>query len=121
MTSKLYKENYNAIDWRPLPPLPMKPRPLAKRSHLPSPLLSLDTMEPVQSQATGKMHDSKASLRAEYRSLGMVEVGNDPARLRPRERPKPDKNKIRETLQKSEARVKRGERSDPKLKDKTWD
>lgn len=121
MTSKAYRENFKQIEWRPLPPIARKPRSDPKRSHLPAPLLAIDTMEPVQSQATGKVYDSKSALRREYRELGMIEVGNDPARLRPPERKKPDRRKINETLQKAESRVKRGERSDPSLKNKTWD
>lgn len=36
-----------------------------------------DAMAPVRSMATGKMHDSKSSLRAEYRARGVYEIGND--------------------------------------------
>lgn len=31
----------------------------------------------LKSMADGKMYDSKAAMRAEYRRLGFVEVGND--------------------------------------------
>lgn len=70
-----------------------------------------DTMPPVQSMATGKMYDSKAAIRAEYRALGMVEVGNDPQRHQPKLKPKPDRQAIKDAVLKAEARVERGERS----------
>jgi hypothetical protein len=82
-----------------------------KRSDLPCPMIMSDTMEPVQSMLDGKMYDSKARLRRTYRDAGVVEVGNDPARLRPRQRPKPDKKAIRETVEKASARFNRGERA----------
>lgn len=74
-----------------------------------------DTMAPVQSMATGKMYDSKAAIRAEYRQLGMVEVGNDPQRHARKERPKPDRAAIKDTVLKAQARVERGERSAKKF------
>lgn len=80
------------------------------RSHLPCPMLNLDHMEPVQSQATGKIYDSKAALRAEYKALGMVEVGNDPARLRPKKREKTPDHVISKAIDKATARYARGER-----------
>lgn len=73
-------------------------------------MLITDTMAPVQSMATGKMYDSKAAIRAEYRQLGMVEVGNDPQRNKKFERPKIDRKGIKTTLDKAEARFNRGER-----------
>lgn len=36
-----------------------------------------DVMEPVQSMASGKWYSSKSALRAEYRSRGYEEVGNE--------------------------------------------
>ena len=52
-----------------------------------------DTMEPLRSMASGRMHDSKSALRAEYRELGYVELGNDaPTRNAPF-RPDPDTEK----------------------------
>ena len=40
-------------------------------------MIICDTMDPVQSMVTGEWHDSKSSLRAEYRREGVVELGND--------------------------------------------
>jgi hypothetical protein len=64
-------------------------RPTPNRSTLPMPHVMTDTMPPVQSMASGRMYDSKSAIRAEYKRLGMVELGNDvpmtpPAPKRPR-------------------------------------
>ena len=85
-----------------------------KRSHLACPMIATDTMEPVQSMLDGKMYDSKSKLRSTYRAAGMVEVGNDPARLRTRKRPKPDRAAIKTTVEKAKARFDRGERVRPR-------
>lgn len=85
-----------------------------KSSDLPCPMLALDSMEPVQSMLDGKMYDSKAALRATYKAAGMVEVGNDPARLRPRKRAKPDRTAIKTAVEKAKARFDRGERVRPR-------
>lgn len=79
------------------------PEPVQTRSDLPVPFLARDSMDPVQSQASGKMYDSKSALRAEYKALGYIEVGNDPARLRPAPKPKPDRKAIRQALEKARA------------------
>lgn len=106
-----YRENFKLIDWsKPLPELPRKPWTPPARSDLPCPLIMSDVMEPVQSQATGKMYDSKSAIRAEYKRLGMVEIGNDPARFKPRQRKKTDRREIKDTVEKAAARFKRGER-----------
>ncbi|RUZ76926.1 hypothetical protein EN943_15715 [Mesorhizobium sp. M7A.F.Ca.US.006.01.1.1] len=84
-----------------------------KRSALPAPMISSDTMSEVQSMHDGKFYTSKSALRATYRAAGLEEVGNDPARLRPRKRPKIDRQAIRTTIEKATARVNRGERSTP--------
>lgn len=85
-----------------------------KRSQLSCPMIAQDTMEPVQSMLDGKMYDSKSKLRSTYRAAGMVEVGNDPARLRPRKRSKPDRAAIKTSIEKAKARFDRGERVRPR-------
>jgi hypothetical protein len=80
------------------------------RSALPFPMVVSDEMDPVQSQLDGKFYTSKSRLRQTYRAAGVTEVGNDPARLRPRQRPKPNRKAIRDTIEKAEARYRRGER-----------
>lgn len=84
--------------------------PPAARSDLPFPMIVSDTMDPVQSMLDGKFYTSKALLRATYKAAGVTEVGNDPARLAKRQKAKPDRREIRDTLEKAEARFNRGER-----------
>lgn len=83
-----------------------------KRSSLPAPLLNLDTMGEVQHPCTGEYISSKSEFRKVTRAHGCVELGNDPARLKPREKPKPDPKQIKETVGKAKARFERGERAD---------
>jgi hypothetical protein len=64
-------------------------RPPPNRSTLAAPHLLRDEMAPVQSMASGRMYESKSAIRAEYKRLGVREVGNDvptapPAPKRPR-------------------------------------
>lgn len=80
-------------------------------SDLPFPMVMSDTMDPVQSQVTGQMYDSKRALRAEYKQHNVVEVGNDPARLKPFKRPRKSEAAIRNTVEKAAARFDRGERA----------
>jgi hypothetical protein len=106
-----YRENFKLIDFSREIPAPLKVRLEPKRSDLPCPRLASDVMEPVQSQLDGRMYDSKSALRATYRAAGVTEVGNDPARLRPRKRrPISDKD-VSDTVEKAVARVERGERN----------
>lgn len=94
----------------------------SKFSDLASPMVIMDTMPAVQSMVDGKMYTSKAALRATYKPSGnaegkeYVEVGNDPARLRPFKRKKPDTKANVEAIKKAHARYDRGERA----KNKNW-
>lgn len=81
------------------------------RSSLPTPRIVTDSMAPVQSMLDGKTYDSKSAIRATYKAAGVTEVGNDAARLRPREKPKTDRQAIKSTLDKAAARYERGERA----------
>jgi hypothetical protein len=47
------------------------------RSHLASPMVIRDSMDPVKSMLDGKMYDSKRHLRRTYREGGVIEVGDD--------------------------------------------
>lgn len=105
-----YKDNYALIDWSKPIHVPPKPHTPPARSHLPFPMVMSDVMEPVQSQLDGKLYDSKSALRATYRAAGCIEVGNDPARFKPRQLKKVDRKAVRATLEKAEARFNRGER-----------
>lgn len=84
-------------------------RPNLKRSNLPAPGIIGDIMEPVQSMLDGRMYDSKSHLRRTYKRAGVLEVGNDPQRHKPFQRPKPDKRGIKTSIEKAEAKVSRGE------------
>jgi hypothetical protein len=77
----------------------------------PVPFLATDTMQPVQSMLDGKMYDSKSALRATYKAAGVTEVGNDPARLRPRKKTKIDRQAVKTTIDIATARFNRGERA----------
>ena len=96
-------------DWHDVEEWPQKclRRPSEARSALPTPMLALDTMDPVQSQLDGKFYDSKAALRKTYREAGVVEVGNDSSVLNPKPGPKvkPDRKAIRESVGKALNRV----------------
>lgn len=86
-------------------------RPAAKRSHLPCPRIAIDSIEPVQSMLDGKFYDSKSALRATYKAAGVVEIGNDPSRLKPRQKPKIDRKSVKTSIERAEARFNRGERA----------
>jgi hypothetical protein len=60
-----------------------------------------DTMDSVQSMVDGRFYTSKAKIRASYRAAGVIEVGNDPARLRPKAKTKPDRKAIRQSIEKA--------------------
>lgn len=68
---------------------------------LAAPMIITDTQPHIQSMVDGKFYDSKRALRATYQPSGnregkqYTEVGNDPAHLRPRRKPKPDRMKVR--------------------------
>lgn len=84
-----------------------------KRSELPAPMIIGDTMEEgVQSQLDGKIYTSKSQLRKTYKQAGVTEVGNDPARLKPFKKPRPDRKQIRTSVEKAAARFSRGERTE---------
>lgn len=51
--------------------------PDSKRAAFPTPMINGDTMDPLKSMADGQMYDSKSTLRASYKRLGVVELGND--------------------------------------------
>lgn len=107
-----YRDNFAAIDFSKDIPAPIRQSVPGqpKRSDLPCPVVLSDTMEPVQSQVTGKIHDSKSAIRAEYRAHDVTEVGNDPGRFRKKVRPKIDRKEIKATVDRAKARVERGER-----------
>lgn len=106
-----YSENFKLIDFSREIVIPVKREKLPPaRSDLPAPRIATDIMEPVQSQLDGKLYDSKSALRATYRQAGVVEIGNDPARNRPFQRPKTSRKEIKDVVERAKARFARGER-----------
>lgn len=106
-----YRDNFKLIDFSSDIVVERPVREAPKRSDLPCPRIMSDIMEPVQSQLDGKMYDSKSAMRAGYRAAGVIEVGDDPARLKPFVKPKTDRKAIRQTVDKAVARFNRGERA----------
>lgn len=107
-----YSQNFKLIDFSKEIVIPVKRERLPPaRSDLPAPRIASDIMEPVQSQLDGKLYDSKSALRSTYRQAGVIEIGNDPARNQPFERPKTPRKEIKNVVDRARARVERGERN----------
>lgn len=107
MTERLcrYCRGWHNLDAWPGNCLPEAPQ---RSEVVPVPHFIRDTMDPIQSQVTGQMYDSKAALRREYKAHGVTEIGND--KMPPRQKPKPDRKAIRQSVEKAVARYDRGER-----------
>lgn len=73
--------------WRKVYSAPSGP---VAASDYPCPRVITDHMDAVQ-HVDGKFYESKSAFRAVTKREGYIEVGNDPARLRKPERPKPTK------------------------------
>ena len=82
------------------------PRPACdRRSRLAAPMVILDEMAPTQHMADGHLYTSKRKFRAVTRAHGLVEVGNDPAMLRRKPGPKPDRQAIRAAVHRAFSRA----------------
>ena len=57
-----------------------------------------DEMEPTRHMANGKYYTSKAKFRQATRDAGCVEVGTDPAILRPRRSTMPSRDERRHAI-----------------------
>lgn len=79
-------------------------KPSDARSDLACPRVSTDTMD-LTEHVDGRFYDSKSQYRAVTKANGMVEVGNDPARLRKPGKPKADPNKRRDDVKKAIAQA----------------
>lgn len=119
MPDGAYKQGYDRIKWHPLP-APEKPAPApSRRAAFPTPMMIRDTIDPIQSMADGKWHDSKASLYRSYRPEGNPQgqeyhvVGNDQAPHIPKTGnigSKAERQKSRiESIHRAEAAISRGE------------
>ena len=81
------------------------PKPARRaRSDLAAPMIIGDEMPATQHMADGRHYTSKREFRAVTRAHGCVEVGNDPAMLRP-QRPKPDRNAVKASVARAFARL----------------
>jgi hypothetical protein len=78
------------------------------RSHFPAPMVIGDGMDHLQHPADGRHYDSKSRFRRVTKDHGCVEMGNDPARFRPRKQ-EIDTKANRASLEKARARIARGE------------
>lgn len=80
------------------------PRVETRPGDFPCPRVITDTMEPTE-HVDGKFYDSKSAFRAVTKANGMIEVGNDPARLRKPEKPKADPKARRAAVEKAISQV----------------
>ena len=72
------------------------------RADLPCPMVISDTM-PDTEHVDGKHYTSKSAFRATTKAGGFVEVGNDPARMRPPPAPKSDPAGVRAAIERARA------------------
>lgn len=70
------------------------------QSDLPAPHFISDAID-IQSMHDGRHYTSKARLRSAYRAAGVVEIGNE--KPKPVEKPKTDRNEIRNELRRVHA------------------
>jgi hypothetical protein len=94
-------------DWHDLNrPWPHNCMPEApQRSELACPAVIGDAMPEGQHPYDGRTYDSKSGWRHANKQGGYIEVGNDPARLRPKQKAKPDRKAITATLKKAQQQV----------------
>lgn len=99
--------------WHETEEWPLECYPVAAQGQsdaLPVPYFISDTTEPLQHPIDGKFYTSKSTFSKITRQAGAIEVGNDPARLRPKPKEKTDPKVYRESIEKAKARYIRGER-----------
>lgn len=113
MTDAAYKAGYDAIDWRPLPPVDKPIRQRGARSGFPCPMVIRDSMDDIQSMADGKWYDSKSALRRSYTADGnpqgrdYQEIGG--TEIEPAGRASVDKKAVRDALDRAMHDVETGQ------------
>ena len=113
MTDAAYKTGYDAIDWRPLPPVDKPIRHRGARSGFPCPMVIRDSMDDIQSMADGRIYDSKSALRKSYTADGnpqgmdYQEIGG--AEIEPAGRASVDKKALRDAVDKAMHDVESGQ------------
>lgn len=70
----------------------------------PCPRVMTDTMD-LTEHVDGRFYDSKSAYRAVTKANGLIEVGDDPARLRQKAKPRSDPKKRRQAVEKAVAQV----------------
>jgi hypothetical protein len=89
---------------------PLDIRPVPARSHLPSPMLNMDSIGDLRSMADGKIYSSKSALRRGYKAAGVVEMGSDA----PRSAPAPKRERItKDDIGRAIQKVKQGYKPAP--------
>lgn len=83
-----------------------KPQAEKARSDLPIPMFIRDEMSETEHPCDGRSYTSKSAFRAVTKAHGCIEVGTDPARFQTPSKPKIDRNEIRASLEKANARLK---------------
>lgn len=104
-----YRENYKLIDFSKEIVVPEKRRYQPARSDMPCPMLISDEM-PACEHVDGSWHTSKSGFRAVTKANGLIEVGNDPARKKPRKKPGPDEKAISDAVDRAVAQFDQGRR-----------
>ena len=103
MTKAWFDVGNGRMIWRTIP------EPCETRSSLPIPYMKFDRIEPVQSQADGKMYDSLSALRKTYRADGnpqgisYQEVGNEDLTKMPT--PVRDPKKAMDAIERAESDI----------------
>lgn len=72
-------------------------------------MLLSDTMDAAE-HVDGKFYTSKSEFRKVTKARGLIEVGNDPARLKPSKRPRPSDKAISDSVDKAFAQFNSGRR-----------
>lgn len=80
------------------------PRVTTARADFPCPRVVTDTMPPIE-HVDGQTYESKSAFRAVTKARGYIEVGNDPARLRPGDKPRQDSSKLDAAIHRAIAEV----------------
>ena len=70
------------------------------RSHLPTPYVISDTMEPTE-QVDGRFYTSKSAFRATGKALGLIEIGNEKRKPKVRSTDLPETKRVRRAVLKT--------------------
>lgn len=88
---------------------PLDVRPLPPRSDLPCPMLVSDIMDAAE-HVDGKFYTSKSEFRKVTKARGLIEVGNDPARLKTTKRSRTSEKAVSDSVDRAFAQFNAGRR-----------